>query len=258
MRIERVLANNPGPFTGPGTNTWLLDDGHGNVTVIDPGPIDSAHRDAILDRLAERTPVSVIVTHTHPDHAPMANPLAAALGVPALGHRPGPWFDPDEVLADGDTHDVGSLRVRVVHTPGHADDHLCFRAGEVLFSGDHIIGGSSVMVDDLGAYLRSLEKIQGIGLTRLCPGHGEEMDRPDSVIDWYLAHRLQRHEEIYKAVLEGADTPQEVVSIVYEEIDSRLHPMAERSVRAHLVLLAEEGRLALDSDGLVAIPPSTA
>lgn len=255
MRIERVLANNPGPFTGPGTNTWLLDDGQGNVTVIDPGPIDSAHRKAVLDLLAGRTAASVIVTHTHPDHAPMANPLATELGVQALGHRPGPWFDPDEVLEDGDTHDVGSLQIRVVHTPGHADDHLCFRAGEVLFSGDHIIGGSSVMVDDLGSYLRSLRKIQGTGLTRLYPGHGEEMDQPDSVIDWYVAHRLQRHEEIYQAVLDGADTPEEVVSIVYSEIDSHLHPMAERSVRAHLVLLGEEGRLALDSGGLVALPP---
>src|SRR5690606_1148859 len=139
-----------------------------------------------------------LVTHTHSDHAPLANPLARLLGVPAVGHRAGPDFDPDILLDDESSLTSGSSELRVLHTPGHSDDHLCFRVGVVLFTGDHIIGGSSVMVDDLGRYLDSLRRLQGQGMERLLPGHGEEMDEAEAVIDWYLAHRLQRHEQIYQ------------------------------------------------------------
>lgn len=257
MRIERVLANNPGPYTGPGTNTWLLDDGSGRVCVIDPGPIDPAHQTAILDRLGARELVAVLVTHTHSDHAPMANPLAGEWGIPALGHSPGPEFDPDQRLGEGDRYPVGDARLEIVYTPGHADDHLCFRVGNVLFSGDHIIGGSSVMVEDLGAYLESLRRLRGTGLARLYPGHGDEIDEPDATIDWYLAHRLQRHEEIHKAVASGADTQGEVVAAVYADVPAELHPLAERSVGAHLALLTEEGRLASEGGRLVALPQNS-
>ncbi len=248
MRIERVLANNPGPFTGPGTNTWLLDDGAGRVVVIDPGPVDSRHARAIVEKLDRRDLVAVLVTHTHPDHAPMANPLARDMGVPAVGHAPGPAFDPEIRLLDGAVFDVGDIALRVVHTPGHADDHLCFRAGDVLFTGDHIMGGSSVMVERMGPYLASLEKLRGTGLDRLFPGHGDEMDDPDQVIDWYLAHRRQRHQEILDAVVAGASTPAEIVETVYADVDKALHPLAARSVEAHLTLLSEEGRIALRGD----------
>jgi glyoxylase-like metal-dependent hydrolase (beta-lactamase superfamily II) len=152
LNIDRVLANNPGPFTGPGTNTWLLDDGAGSVVVIDPGPVDDKHSRAILELLGSRDLVAVLVTHTHIDHAPLANPLARELGVPAVGHGPGPQFEPDIRLLDGARFPVGRIELAVVHTPGHSDDHLCFRAGNALFSGDHIMGGSSVMVETMGPY----------------------------------------------------------------------------------------------------------
>ena len=119
MRIDRVLARNPGPYTGPGTNTWVLDDGSGSVVVIDPGPVDSKHARSILDVVGERSVEAFLVTHTHIDHAPMANPLARDLSVPAVGHSPGPQFDPDVRLLDGAVFDVGALPLRVVHTPGH-------------------------------------------------------------------------------------------------------------------------------------------
>ncbi len=250
MRIERVLANNPGPFTGPGTNTWLLDDGAGRLAVIDPGPIDAVHERSILELAGNRTIETVLVTHTHIDHAPMANPMARELGVPTMGFGPGPLFDPDVRLDVRDLVPVGAMHLQVVHTPGHADDHLCFRVGDVLFSGDHIIGGSSVMVDTMGPYLDSLRKLRGTGLSRLYPGHGEEMDEPDSVIDWYLAHRLQRHAEVYGAVRNGAHRVMEVVEMVYKDVDKSLYPLAARSVEAHLVLLCEEGRIALEEDGM--------
>ena len=257
MKIERILANNPGIFTGGGTNTWLLDDGHGAVVVIDPGPVDTKHGRAIVDRIADRTVEAVLVTHTHVDHAPLANPLARDLAVPAIGHAPGPHFEPDERLLDGATIEVGELKVVVVHTPGHADDHLWFRAENALFSGDHIMGGSSVMVDDMGPYLRSLEKLKDTGLDRLHPGHGEEMAEPDQVIDWYLAHRRQRHEQVYRAVVEGQDTTQNIVEMIYVDVDRSLHPLAERSVAAHLTLLNDEGRIVFEDGKVAALPNDT-
>jgi hydroxyacylglutathione hydrolase len=257
MEIERILANNPGPFTGPGTNTWLLDDGEGVTIVIDPGPVDGAHMDRILDRLSTRHPIAVLVTHTHPDHAPLANLLARELQVPAYGHAAGPEFDPDATLDDGAALDVGRVRLEVIHTPGHADDHLCFRVGDVLFTGDHIMGGSSVMVEDMGRYLDSLARLEGTGLARLHPGHGDEMDDPDQVIAWYLAHRRQRHEQIFQAVLAGAGSAAEVVEMVYADVERSLHPLAARSVLAHLTLLREQGRIALSGDRVIVVPASS-
>lgn len=254
MRIDRVLANNPGPFTGPGTNTWVLDDGAGSVVVIDPGPVDSKHARSIVEVVGERMVEAVLVTHTHSDHAPLANPLARDLSVPAVGHSPGPHFAPDVRLLDGASFEVGELDLIVVHTPGHSDDHLCFRAGDVLFTGDHIMGGSSVMVERMGPYLKSLRRLKGIGLERLMPGHGDEMEDPDSVVDWYIAHRLQRHEQIYNAIKEGVSSVDEIVEVVYADVDRSLHPLAARSVIAHVTLLTEQGRIALEGDRLIVTP----
>lgn len=257
MKVDRVLANNPSPFTGPGTNTWVVDDDSGNVVVIDPGPVDSRHARAIMETVGGRSVVGVLVTHTHSDHAPLANPLARDLAVPAVGYAPGPAFEPEIRLLDGARYYVGDLSLEVVHTPGHAMDHLCFRAADTLFSGDHIMGGSSVMVEEMGPYLDSLEKLRGTGLGRILPGHGDEITDPDEVIDWYVLHRRQRHEEIYAAVQAGADTVQSVVEVVYAEVDSSLHPLAARSVSAHLRLLSAEGRIAFEGDTLSPIQQGT-
>ena len=248
MRIERVLAPNPGPFTGPGTNTWVVGDDR-EVAVIDPGPVDDSHADAILGVVADRSVVGVLVTHTHIDHAPLANPLAGDLAVPALGHAPGPEFEPDIRLVDGAILDLAGEALEVLHTPGHADDHLCFRIGRVLFTGDHIMGGSSVMVEDLGPYLRSLERLRDHEWDRMYPGHGPEIDDPGPVIDWYIAHRLQREREIVDAVGAGAATAGEVVERVYADVDSSLHPLALRSVGAHLRKLDEEGVVRFTGEG---------
>lgn len=257
MNIERVLANNPGPFTGPGTNTWIVGDGSGSVLVIDPGPLDEGHEAKILERVEGRLVVGVLVTHTHSDHAPLANPLSSALGAPAIGFAPGPQFEPDIRIGDGDRVALGTDDIEVIYTPGHSDDHLCFRLGNVLFTGDHIMGGSSVMVETMGPYLDSLKKLQGVGLERLLPGHGEEMDDPEAVVDWYLAHRIQRHEQVYMAIEKGASTTMEIVEDVYSDVDTSLYPLAARSVEAHLTLLSDQGRIALERDAFVLSPPQT-
>lgn len=242
VRIERVLAPNAGPFTGPGTNTWLLES-DGRVVVIDPGPVSDPHLDAILAAIGRRSVASVLVTHTHSDHAPLANPLARELEVPSYGHAAGPGFDPDLRLTEGSAVTVGSIALKVIHTPGHSDDHLCFLTGRILFTGDHIMGGSSVMVEDMGSYLRSLERLQGLDLDRLYPGHGPEIERPQEVISWYIAHRLQREQEILEAIVGGAVEVDSIVESVYRNVDPSLYPLAARSVAAHLRKLEEEGRI---------------
>ncbi len=248
VRIQRVLAPNPGPYTGPGTNTWVVGDDRW-VVVIDPGPVIQTHGDAILATVGERQVSSVIVTHTHVDHAPLANPLSADFEAPAIGYAPGPGFEPDLRVGDGSVIDVAGSELVVVHTPGHADDHLCFRLDRALFTGDHIMGGSSVMVDDMGPYLASLEKIHRTGLERLYPGHGDEMDEPDEIISWYLAHRLEREQQIVDAIAGGARSIGDVVEVVYAEVDTALHPLAARSVVAHLRKLESEGRAWRSGDG---------
>ncbi len=249
-----MLAPNPGPFTGTGTNTWILEDA-GSVVVIDPGPLDRHHQQAIMDAVGGRDLSAVVVTHTHIDHAPLANPLARDLAVPALGYGPGPQFTPDELLGEDSRLDFGSTSLQVVHTPGHSDDHLCFLVDRVLFTGDHIMGGSSVMVDDMSAYLRSLARVRQLEVDRLYPGHGEVMDEPNRVVDWYVAHRLQREQEILTALAGGAASVSDIVEIVYRDVDRTLHPLAARSVTAHLRKLADEGRVDFDGTRAELSPP---
>lgn len=247
MRIERILAPNPGPYTGPGTNTYLVGDSNG-LAVMDPGPIDESHLDAIVGAIGDRPVTAVVVTHTHPDHAPLANPLARLLGVGTYGYARGPDFDPDVLVGDGDETPAGGLRLVALHTPGHADDHLCFLLGAVLFTGDHIMGGSSVMVDEVGPYMASLERLRPLQLERLYPGHGPEMEHPAEVISWYLAHRRQREAEILAAVRSGCASVEAVVDTVYSEVDPALHPLAANSVGAHLRKLLDDGLVMLDGE----------
>lgn len=242
MKVDTILAPNPGPYTGPGTNTYVLrsDDA---VLIIDPGPVIEEHLQAILESVHDAGPVAVLVTHSHIDHAPLAAPLAAELGVPTLGHSPGDGFVPDERLSDGQQVLVGNDTLTVVATPGHSDDHLCFRAGDLLFTGDHIMGGSTVMVQHMGDYLRSLEKVARLAASRLLPGHGPVIDNPQEVIDYYIDHRLEREAQILAALHDGDGTVGEVVERVYADVDRELHPLAAMSVAAHLRKLDEEGRV---------------
>ncbi len=241
-RIARVLAPNPGPYTGPGTNTYLVSDGVSAV-VIDPGPIIESHLEAIVRELGDTEPAAVVVTHTHPDHAPAANPLGDRLGVPVLGHSPGPMFNPDRRLGDGDEVDAGAFSLLAVHTPGHAADHLCFLIGEVLFTGDHIMEGSTVVIEDGAAYMRSLQRVLDLRPARLYPGHGEEIPDAAAAVREYIEHRRARERQIIDAIAAGAGSVRDVVDVVYADVDPVLRPAATRQVMVQLEKLASEGRV---------------
>jgi glyoxylase-like metal-dependent hydrolase (beta-lactamase superfamily II) len=244
--VRRILAPNPGPYTGPGTNTYVVSSA-GQAVVLDPGPEIPSHLDAIEEVLAGSTPVAVVVTHTHSDHAPAANGVARALGVPAAGYAPGPGFVPDLRLGDGDVVAVGDEVLEAVHTPGHTADHLCFLTGDgLLFTGDHIMGGSTVIIEDAAAYLDSLRRLQRIGPRVLYPGHGERMDDAPAVIAGYIEHRLERERQIVDAVDRGARTFEEIVDAVYAELDPRLRPAASSQVEVQVRKLEAEGRVRWD------------
>ena len=253
--VKRVLAPNPGVFTGAGTNTYVIVS-EDECVVIDPGPIEESHRAGIRDAVNQLHPRAVIVTHTHSDHAPLANPLSAEFGVRSYGYAAGPDFDPDRRLRDGDRLRFGRATLEVLYTPGHSDDHLCFQLDDTLFTGDHIMGGSTVMVEDMTSYLRSLKRVRKVRPARLLPGHGDEISDPAEVIAEYLDHRMAREGQILAAVWGGAGTVGAVVTSVYSEVDPRLYPGAAVSVLAHLRKLDMEGKVDLGAAGRGSTEPS--
>lgn len=239
MKIRRVRAPNPGLFTGPGTNTYILADG-GEALVVDPGPVIDVHEAEILRALGDLTPVGVLVTHTHPDHAPLANPLADRLGVPAHGFADGPQFVPDLRIVDGGVIDFGDHTVTAVHTPGHTPDHLCFLVEDTLLTGDHIMEGSTVVIEDARAYLDSLYLVQDLGVSRIEPGHGSSIDDAGRAIADYIDHRLERERQIVAAVTNGASTIGAIVDVVYEGLPVGLRPAAVHQVAVQVRKLSED------------------
>ena len=246
--VLRLLAPNPGVLTGPGTNTYVIVS-EDECAVLDPGPVIDSHRDAIRNALLGLQPRAVVVTHTHRDHAPLANPLAAELGVRSYGYEAGPGFDPDRMLRDGDRLRFGRTTLEVLHTPGHSSDHLCFLLGDTLFTGDHIMGGSTVVVEDMANYLQSLRRVGDLRPRRFLPGHGHEITNPAEVVTEYLEHRAAREGQIVAAIRGGARTVGAVVESVYSEVDPSLHPAAAVSVLAHVRKLTAEGRVGVASPG---------
>jgi glyoxylase-like metal-dependent hydrolase (beta-lactamase superfamily II) len=239
-------------MTGPGTNTYLV--GERAVAVIDPGPRIDRHIDAILSEAPG--PIRwILCTHTHPDHSPAAMPLAEATGAETMG-IPAPrgkvqdkTFRPDRVLGDGDTLDTDEFSIRAVHTPGHASNHLCFRheAHRWLFTGDHIMSGSTVVIDppdgDMKHYLESLERLKHLDLAALAPGHGPVIDEPMEIVDWLINHRLKRESRVVAAMkAHPGQTLWELTPYVYEDVDEKLYRLASRSLLAHLLKLEIEGR----------------
>ncbi len=248
--VRRLVAPNPSMMTGPGTNTYLF--GSEEVAVLDPGPVIESHLKLIQEIAA--APIRwVLVTHTHPDHSPAAVELARMTGAELLG-RPPPegqhqdkTFVPNRVLEDGDRLSVDGSEIEVIHTPGHASNHICLRHVELnwVFTGDHVIDGSTVVIDppdgNMKHYLESLTKVKELRPVALAPGHGELINDPDRAIDWIIDHRLEREAKVVAALKENPGlTSMELVAHVYKDVDKRLYGWAERSLLAHLLKLEDD------------------
>ena len=249
----RVLARNPGMMTGPGTNSYLF--GKDSLTVIDPGPEDQEHLQALLQ--AARTlgkPIDqVVVTHTHRDHSPGALALVAATGarclgpsVPDDGLQDESWQS-DRLLGEGDRVDCGGVSLQVIETPGHVGNHLCYLSDDgLLFTGDHLIQGSTVVIappsGSMQAYFASLRKLQQRGITMMAPGHGDVISDPEETLSHTLAHRQKREDKVLDALSGDPQTLGVLVKAVYDDVPEFLHGVAQLSLQAHLIKLAEDGK----------------
>lgn len=255
-RIRRLTAPNPGVMTGPGTNTYLLGDAASGIAVIDPGPAIDVHVQAIVEAAAG--PIRwILCTHTHIDHSPAAAPLKARTGATVLGmrarypERQDATFAPDRALAHGERLEVGGHVLRVLHTPGHASNQLCFleERERLLFTGDHLMQGSTVVINppdgDMAVYLASLRLLLEESLEYIAPGHGFLMGRPHEMVERVLVHRLARENKVLASLAaHGPATLDALVPHIYDDVPERMHPVASRSLLAHLIKLRNEGRAA--------------
>jgi glyoxylase-like metal-dependent hydrolase (beta-lactamase superfamily II) len=242
-------------MTGPGTNSYLVGR-DGAWTVIDPGPAIASHVQALIDAAAPGRIERILVSHTHRDHSPAAAPLSAATGAPVWGRRAAhpQWQDPDfapvhEPL-DGERIDVApGLTLRVLHTPGHASNHLCYLLEQerLLFTGDHVMQGSTVVINppdgDMAAYLQSLRALTDVDLDWLAPGHGFLVGQPHAVLRALVEHRLRREAKVADALRRAAHASIDVLlPQVYDDVPAAIHPVARRSLLAHLLKLEADGR----------------
>ena len=261
--IRRVTANNPGPFTFKGTGTYIV--GQGEVAVIDPGPDDPAHLDAILAAVAGERVTHILITHHHSDHSPLAAALKAATGASIYGcavatpdaHDDGVKmeaghdlsFAPDVSLCGGGNNAVPGWTMEAIPTPGHTSNHLCYALKEenALFSGDHIMGWSTTVITppdgDMTDYLASLDTIRARNFDTLWPTHGAPIRAVDPFIAAYIEHRHERVNQILTALAAGPGRIRDLVPRLYADVDARLHPAAARSMQAAMIHLERQGKV---------------
>ncbi|MBB4444105.1 MULTISPECIES: MBL fold metallo-hydrolase [Rhizobium] len=273
--VERITANNPGPFTFFGTNSYIV--GSSSVAIIDPGPEDEAHFQALMAALAGRAVMHIFVSHTHRDHSPLARRLQAATGAVTVGqgpHRPArplrdgeinPFaessdlsFVPDITIGDGETLSGDGWSLTAVLTPGHTANHAAFalEGRDILFSGDHVMAWSTSIVappdGSMADYMASLDRLMERQDRLLLPGHGGPVMEPAGFLRALKAHRLRREQAVLTRVQAGDTQIAEMVKVIYRDTDPKLHGAAALSVLAHIENLMERGEIAADG------PPSLA
>jgi recombination protein RecT len=255
--VMRLTSPNPSMMTGPGTNTYIVGE-PGAYIVIDPGPDIASH----INQLAQLVGGDlkwILCTHSHPDHHPGAAHLAQltgakiagrALSADSPGVKPSWVFSPDREIQTGDLFAVGNTTLRAIHTPGHASNHVCFVLQEdrLLISGDHILNGVTPVISppdgDMSDYLRTLNDLLNEPIDFILPAHGYVLTDAKGAINKLIAHRLKREAKVLAAFenLQSGETSS-LVKLVYDDVDSRLHQLAQDSLRAHLIKLVKEGKV---------------
>ena len=266
--VRRVLATNPSAFSFTGTQTYLVGAGS-DVAVIDPGPDEPAHLEALVAAIGSARVVAIVCTHTHKDHSPAAAPLSRMTGAPVIGcanlelDDDGPRSDapfdhtyrPDRVLADGEALHGEGWTLTTVATPGHTSNHLCFALEQsgALFTGDHVMGWSTSIVappdGDMAAYMASLQKLYERADAIYYPAHGPAVTRPRQLVRGMIGHRRQRERQIMRHIEAGTGVIAEMVPLMYKGVDESLWPAAARSVLAHLIDLERRGEVRRDGAG---------
>lgn len=279
--VRRILAPNPSPYTFTGTETYMVGAGQ-DVAVIDPGPAgpgeSEGHVEAILQAAGDAKIVAIVCTHTHRDHSPASQALKAATGAPIIGCAPlalsddGPRADaafdadylPDRVLADGERISGDGWTLEAVATPGHTSNHLCYALIEsgALFTGDHVMGWSTSVVSppdgDMGLYMQSLQKLYDREDTVFYPAHGPAVHNTRQFVRGMLGHRRQRERQILRLLEAGPAAIEGMVPQMYKGLDPKLVGAAGRSVLAHLMDLARQGRVTCSDTAADALPGNDA
>jgi glyoxylase-like metal-dependent hydrolase (beta-lactamase superfamily II) len=264
--VQRVVAENPSPFTFHGTGTFIV--GTDTVAVIDPGPVIDSHIDAIMKAVAGRTVSHILVTHTHMDHSPAAAAIKANTGAPTWAFGPhgsgrpdsggvieeggDHEFKPDHTLRHGNIIEGKGWTFEALHTPGHTSNHICFALKEekTVFTGDHIMGWSTTIVTppdgDMQAYMRSLDLLLPRDDVLYRPCHGPAIENPQAFVQAYIEHRQARNSQILQCLKDSIHGIPEMVERMYADVPAFLHPAAQRSVLAHLIHLTETGEARCD------------
>ncbi len=268
--VRRIVANNPGPYTFLGTNTYVV--GSGQVAVVDPGPADEDHLKAIAGAIKGERLTHILVTHSHHDHCDGAKPLQAMLGGEIVAYGPtgtargagapglgdafvDPSFVPDCVARDGDTVKGKGFALDVLHMPGHAPDHLCFAlvGRRTMFTGDHVMGWNTTVIappeGNLADFIASLERLMARHDKLFLPGHGGRIQTPQRVVRAYITHRKWREQTILACLDDGVSTIPGIVGRLYGTLDTDLKEAAALSVRAHLEHLTVRNLVRAESAG---------